>query len=295
MTESLNRRTLLKTALVGTAAGMLLPGLSTGLAAAEEDIDAYTPKGKLKQSVSKWCFGKIPMDRFCGICKKLGMVGIDLVSPDFWEVMLKNDMIVTMGNVPGVTIPKGFNKLENHDKLVEAFEKYIPLAAEKKVPNLICMSGNRQGTSDEEGIANCVTGLKRILPIAEKHGVTIVMELLNSLVNHADYHADRTAWAAEIVTKTGSERFKLLYDIYHMQIMEGNVIATIQKYHSVFGHYHTAGVPGRKDLDDQQELYYPAIVRAILATGYTGFFAHEFTPKHGLKSLRDAIELCDVS
>ena len=233
------------------------------------------------------------------------MVGIDLVGPDDWDLLLKNDMIVTMGNAPGSGgIANGFNNLKNHDTLVAAYTKWIPIAAEKKVPNLICMSGNRGGISDEEGMENCIIGLKRIVPLAEKHGVTLNMELLNSLVDHKDYHADRTAWAAEIARKISSERFKLLYDIYHMQIMEGNIIDTIKKYKDVIGHYHTAGIYDdsagvtgrrwRRDIDDQQEVYYPAIMRAILETGYKGFVAHEFVPKNGVQSLRDAVKLCDV-
>ena len=297
----ITRRSLLKTAAV-SATGFILPslGASKAVSAAEkgaetvEAVETYVPKGKIRQSVSKWCFGKYPLDEFCRICKKLGMPGIDLLDPDAWDLMLKNDMIVTMGNVPGASIPVGFNKLQNHDKLVEAYERVIPLAAEKKVPNLICFSGNREGTSDEEGIENCVIGLKRVLPSAEKHGVTLQMELLNAR-GHKDYHCDHTKWGAEIARKIGSERFKLLYDIFHMQIMEGNIIDTIKEYKDVIGHYHTAGVPGRKDLDEHQELFYPPIMRAILATGFTGFVAHEFHPKSDLQSLRQAIEVCDVT
>jgi len=292
----LTRRSLLKSFAVGAAA-MSVPGTLLAQDGTEtaDQIEALTVKGNIRQSVSKWCFGKIPMAEFCKICKKLGMVGIDLVGPDDWDLLLKNDMIVTMGSIPGTGgIPNGFNNVKNHDKLVEAFTKWIPIAAEKKVPNLICMSGNRAGISDEEGMANCITGLKRIVPIAEKHGVTLCMELLNSLVNHKDYHADHTAWAAEIARKVGSERFKLLYDIYHMQIMEGNLIDTIRKNKDVIGHYHTGGVPGRKDLDEQQEIYHPPVMRAILETGYKGFVAHEFIPKNGLQSLREAVKICDV-
>ena len=287
----LTRRSLLKSLALGTAA-VAAPGAL--LAQTADSIEALSVKGDIRQSVSKWCFGRIPLEEFCKICKKLGMVGIDLVGENEWDIVNKNDMIVTMGNGARGGIANGFNRLENHDNLVADYERLIPLAAAKKVPNLICMSGNRAGISDEEGMANCITGLKRIIPLAEQHGVTIVMELLNSLRDHKDYHADRTAWAAEIARKISSERFKLLYDIYHMQIMEGNLIDTIKRYKDVIGHYHTGGVPGRQDLDEKQEIYYPAVMRAIKETGFKGFVAHEFMPKNGLQSLREAVKICDV-
>jgi len=286
----ITRRSLLKSFAVGAAA-VSVPG--SLLAQTADSIEALTVKGHIRQSVSKWCFGKIPLDDFCKICKKLGMVGVDLISENDWDTVNRNDMIVTMGNGPD-QIGRGFNRLEHHDGLIEGFTRLIPIAAEKKIPNLICFSGERRGMSDEEGLANCVIGLKRLMPIAEKHGVTIVMELLNSLRDHKDYQADKTPWAAEIVKQVGSERLKLLYDIYHMQIMEGNLIDTIKKYKDVIGHYHTGGVPGRNDLDDQQEIWYPAVMKAIKDTGYKGFVAHEFVPKNGVQSLRNAVELCDV-
>jgi hydroxypyruvate isomerase len=286
----ITRRSLLKSFAVGAAAASV-PG--TLLANTADSVEALTVKGNIRQSVSKWCFGRIPLDEFCKICKKLGMVGVDLINADDWDTVNKHDLVVTMGNSGG-GIANGFNNRANHDRLVENLERLIPLAAEKKVPNLICMSGNRAGISDEEGIENCLIGLRRVVPLAERYGVTLNMELLNSLVNHADYHADRTAWGAEIARKLSSERFKLLYDIYHMQIMEGNLIATIREYKDVIGHYHTGGVPGRNDLDEHQEIYHPAVMRAILETGYKGFVAHEFLPKNGLQSLRNAVIHCDV-
>jgi len=267
------------------------------LAQTADEIEALTVKGDIRQSVSKWCFGNIPLPEFCKICKKLGMVGVDLISENEWDIVNEHDMIVTMGNGPGPSgIGHGFNRRQNHDGLVAAFTRLIPIAAEKKVPNLICFSGNRGGISDEEGLENCVIGLKRLMPVAERHGVTIQLELLNSKRDHRDYQADKTPWSAEIVRQVGSERLKLLYDIYHMQIMEGDVIETIRRYRDVIGHFHTAGVPGRRDLDDQQEKYYPAIMRAIKDIGeYKDcFVAHEFIPKNGIQSLRDAVILCDV-
>ena len=202
-------------------------------------------------------------------------------------------MVVTMGNVPGASIPLGFNSRENHDRLIAAYEKYIPMAASLKVPNLICFSGNRAGKEDEEGIANCVLGLKRLMPLAEKWGVTLMMELLNSK-DHHDYQADKTIFGVKIAQALGSDRFKLLYDIYHMQRMEGDVINTIRAHHEVLGHYHTAGNPGRQDLDQAQELFYPAIMKAIAETNFSGYVAHEFLPKKGMTSLEEAVRLCDI-
>jgi hydroxypyruvate isomerase len=287
----LTRRTLLKSLAVGTASAVSISG--TLLAQTADSTESLTVKGDIRQSVSKWCFGNIPLDEFCKICKKLGMVGVDLIGENDWDTVNKNDMVVTMGTGPD-SIGFGFNRLEHHDRLIEGFTRLIPIAAEKKVPNLICFSGERKGMSDEEGLKNCVTGLKRLMPVAERYGVTIVMELLNSLRDHKDYQADTTPWAAEIVKQVGSERLKLLYDIYHMQIMEGNLIDNIRKYKDVIGHYHTGGVPGRNDLDDQQEINYVPVMKAIKETGYKGFVAHEFLPKNGVQSLREAVKLCDV-
>lgn len=288
----MNRRTVLKSAALGLTVP-LVSALGKNLGASEEVLP-YEVKGEIRQSVSKWCFGNIPLDKFIPVCKSFGMVGVDLLDPSDWDLMLKNEMIVSMGNVPGNGgIPSGFNRVSNHDKLLEVYEKWIPIAAEKKVPNLICFSGNRDGLADEEGLENCVKGLKRIAPIAEKHKVNICMELLNSK-DHKDYQCDRTPWGGEMCRRVGSERIKVLYDIYHMQRMEGDIIPTIREYKDIIGHYHTAGNPGRKDLDDQQELYYPPIMKAILETGFTGIVAHEFIPKNGVRSLRDAVVVCDV-
>ncbi len=293
MTKNLSRRNMLRGLALGSVAAT---AWQAGLILADEAvIETLKVKGNIRQSVSYWCYGGIPLDKFADICKNLGMVGIDLLSPgEQWEVMAKKDMIVTMGNVPGASIEKGFNRIENHDDLVAAYEKWIPEAAKMKVPNLICFSGNRAGMGDEQGIENCVKGLKRVVPIAEKHGVTLHMELLNSK-DHKDYQADTTPWAAEIARQIGSERFKLLYDIYHMQRMEGDLINNIREYKDVIGHYHTGGNPGRNEIDETQEINYPPIMKAILKTGYKGFVAHEFMPKREdkLASLRQAVEICD--
>jgi len=297
----ITRRSLLKSFAVGAAATAVPGALLAQNTPTADSIEALTVTGDIRQSVSRWCFGNIPLDDFCKICKKLGMVGVDLIGENDWDLVNRNDMIVTMGNGPD-GIGYGFNQLKHHDDLVEKFTRLIPIAAQKNVPNLICFSGERRTgrpdfVTDKEGMENCVIGLKRLMPIAERHGVTIHMELLNSLRDHRDYQADKTSWAAEIVRNVGSERFKLLYDIYHMQIMEGNLIDNIRRYRNEIGHYHTAGVPGRNDLDDRQEIYYPAVMRAIKETGFKGFVAHEFIPRNrerGLDALRQAVEVCDV-
>ncbi len=290
MATQFTRREVLGTVLLGTVASatdISLQGAET------EFVKREGFKGNIRQAVSRWCFGNVPLDQLCKQCKKIGMVGLDLIQPNDWETVIKHGMIVTMGSLPGVNIPDGINYTENHERIIAVYEKYIPMAAEMGVPNLISLSGNRKGMDDETGMKNCVTALKKIMPIAEKYKINIMMELLNGK-DHKDYLCDSTAWGAEVCKKVGSDRFKLLYDIYHMQRMEGDIIWTIRKYSDVIGHYHTAGSPGRKDLDDQQELYYPPIMKAILETGYKGFVAHEFSPKKGFESLYNAVNICDV-
>lgn len=211
-----------------------------------------------------------------------------------WPVVKKHGLVCAMCNGPD-SIGFGFNRLEHHDKLVEGFKRMIPQVAEYGFPNIICFSGNRRGMSDEQGLENCVTGLKRIASLAEKHKVTVCVELLNSKVDHKDYMCDHSAWGVELVKRVGSERCKLLYDIYHMQIMEGDIIRTIKADHAAFGHYHTGGNPGRHEIDETQELFYPAIMQAIVATGYKGFVGQEFVPaRDPLTSLEQAIQICDV-
>lgn len=200
----------------------------------------------------------------------------------------------TVDGLGGIT--KAFNRIEHHDRLVEAYRHHIDAVAEAGFENLICFSGNRAGLDDEKGIENCAIGLKRILPYAESKKVTLVMELLNSKVDHHDYQCDHTAWGVELCKRLNSERFKLLYDIYHMQIMEGDVIATLKKSHAYIAHYHTGGVPGRNEIDETQELHYPAIMNAILETGFKGHVAQEFIPKRpdAIASLKQGVRICDV-
>jgi hydroxypyruvate isomerase len=224
----------------------------------------------------------------------MGIESIELLNEKDWATVAKAGLKCAVGYATDWGIPKGFNRKENHEKLIADFEAMIPKAAAAGVPNLICFSGNREGMNDNEGMINCAIGLRKLMPTAEKHGVTIIMELLNSY-GHRDYMCDKTPWGAALCEMVGSERFKLLYDIYHMQIMEGDIIRTIRQNNQWIGHYHTGGVPGRHELDETQELNWKAIARAIADTGFTGYFAHEFTPtRDPLTSLREAVRLCTV-
>jgi hydroxypyruvate isomerase len=263
-------------------------------ALAQAPAERLARKGRLKQSVSRWCFAKIPMEDFCREVSRLGLVGIDLLGPAEWAVVQKFGLVPTLGSPGGKAGP--LNRKENHEVIEKQFREAIEKAAAAKVPNLIIMSGNRAGMSDQEGLDNCVAGLNRIKPIAEDKGVTIVLELLNSKVDHKDYMADRTAWAVEAIKRVNSPRIKVLYDIYHMQIMEGDVIRTIRQNIQYIGHFHTGGNPGRHEIDETQELNYRAIAQAIVDAGFTGYFAHEFVPARPepLKSLAQAVEICDV-
>jgi hydroxypyruvate isomerase len=288
----MSRRELLK-GVAGGAAAMAAMGLTGTAARAEEKMEAPKLKGRIKQSVSRWCFGKIPMKDFCKACADMGLKGVDLVGPGDWPVMKEFGLVGTC--TPAVGIGKGMNRKENHEGCLAAMRKAIEQTAEAGFPNVITMSGNREGLSDEEGAKNCVEGLKQIAGFAEEKKVTLVMELLNSKRDHKDYQCDHTAWGVEVVKKVGSPRFKLLYDIYHMQIMEGDVIATLKQNIQYIGHIHTGGVPGRNEIDDTQELYYPAIMRAIADSKYDGYVAHEFVPKRDpLTSLKQAVAICDV-
>ena len=253
-------------------------------------------KGRITHSVCKWCYPKIALEDLCKAGKEIGLRSIELLEPKDFSTLKKYDLTCAMvTGVPGM-IQNGLNRTENHDKIFAFMEQTIPAAAEFGAPNVICFSGNRNGQNDEEGLKNCAAGLKRIMPLAEKHKVTVCMELLNSKVNHKDYQCDRTPWGVELVKRVGSERFKLLYDIYHMQIMEGDLIATIKASHPFIAHYHTGGVPGRGEIDDSQEIFYPAVMKAIIETGFKGFVAQEFVPKRDDKiaSLKQGVEICDV-
>ncbi len=281
------------TALAGAAALGALPA-GAEAAANRAANGGKVRAGRLKQSVSRWCYGKSTLDELCEAAKSMGLVAIDLLDQKDWGVPKQHGLVCAMANGFG-TIPKGFNRPNQHDQLVADAEKMIPLAAAAGVPNIVCFSGNRGGMGDAEGVGNCIVGLKRLAPLAEQHGVTLCLELLNSKVDHKDYQADTTAFGAAVVKGVGSPRVKLLFDIYHMQIMEGNVIDTIKANLPYIGHFHTGGVPGRNEIDDTQELNYRRVAQVIADSGYAGYFAHEFVPKRDpLPSLRQAAEICTV-
>jgi hydroxypyruvate isomerase len=253
--------------------------------------------GRLKQSASRWCYGRIPLPDLCRSAKRIGLVAIDLLQPEDWPVVQEQGLVCSMGypTKRDDFIATGFNDRANHAMLLRELEQTIPLAARQGVPNVIAMFGNRKGKSDAEGAAACVEGLNKIKALAEEHQVTICLELLNSKVDHADYEGDRTAFGAQVIEAVGSPRVKLLYDIYHMQIMEGDVIRTIRQHIGHIAHFHTGGVPGRHELDDTQELNYRAVARAIADAGFTGYVAHEFVPtRDPLTSLAEAFRTCDV-
>lgn len=230
---------------------------TTGINAAGAGITgkgAKAPlKGNVRHSVSKWCFGDYEMEEFCGICKDIGIESIELLDPADWPIVQKHGLTVAMAQGAGLGIDRGFNDPSLHDELVASYEKVIPMVADAGLTNLICFSGRRNGVTDLQGWENCEKGLRRLIPLAEKHNVVLTMELLNS-VGHKDYLCDHTVWGAELCRRIGSPNFKLLYDIYHMQIMEGNIIENIRKYHTCFSHVHTGGSPGRAEIDETQEI-----------------------------------------
>ncbi len=269
-------------------------------AAAPAPVPAFKPKGNIRHSVCRWCYSKVPADKFYPAIKDMGVTAVDLVGPSEFAELKRYDIVCSMVNNPVVEglggISRAWNRTEHHDRLVTAYEQRLAETAAAGYERLICFSGNRAGLDDEQGLANCAAGLKRIMATAERLKVTVCMELLNSKVNHKDYQFDRTAWGVELVKRVGSERFKLLYDIYHMQVQEGDICATIKASHTYIDHYHTAGVPGRNEIDETQELNYPRIMRAILETGFRGYVAQEFNPKNAdpLASLRRSFEICDI-
>jgi len=251
--------------------------------------------GRLKQSVCRWCYGNVPLEELCKAAAEMGLTSVELLNPDEWPVTRRHGLACAVANsVKSNPIHSGFNRVENHDAIVRQLEERLPLVQAAGIPNQICFSGNRAGLDDREGLKNCAIGLKRITPLAEKAGVVIIMELLNSRHDHKDYMCDRTEWGVNLVNEVGSPSFKLLYDIYHMQIMEGDVIQTVLDNWDAIAHFHTAGVPGRRDLDDTQELNYRGICAALISKNYQGYFGQEFIPKDGLNSLRAAAALCDL-
>jgi hydroxypyruvate isomerase len=293
--SKITRRKSLKVFAGTLTLGVLGSTISQRVLAMENPLEKEL-KGRINHSVCRWCYNDIPLEDLCIAAKEIGLKSIELVGPDEWPILKKYGLTSAMPWGAGLGIENGFNNPDLHDELVKSYEEMIPKVAEAGFNQIICFAGNRNGIDDETGAKNCALGLKRLVPTAEKHGVIMCIELLNSKVNHPDYQADHTAWGVDVCKRIGSENVKLLYDIYHMQIMEGDVIATIKKYHSYISHYHTGGVPGRNEIDENQELQYPAIMKAILNTGYSGFVGQEFIPKRSnkLASLKQGIEICDV-
>ncbi|MFO0875402.1 MAG: TIM barrel protein [Phycisphaerales bacterium] len=297
--NAITRRTFVA-ASVGTAAvATSATALATTFGGADEPskdraASGGARRGRLKQSVCRWCYGGMPLDELCRNAKSMGLASVELLGETEWPATKAAGLTCAVANGP-TTIQRGFNRVEHHDEFVKASERLLPLVAEAGIPAMIVFSGNRAGLSDSEGMRNCIAGLKRMAPIAERCGVTVIMELLNSKVDHKDYQCDRTPWGVEVVKGVGSPRIKLLYDIYHMQIMEGDVIRTITDHAEHIAHYHTGGVPGRREIDGAQELNYAAICTAIVDKGYTGFLGQEFIPaRDPMTSLREAVAICDV-
>jgi hydroxypyruvate isomerase len=294
MQTSKSDRRITRRGAMGTLAAAV-PGLGAAAAPGGQPPGRAVTRGRLRQSVSRWCYQKMPLPDLCRAVAAMGVPAIDLLEPADWPVVREHGLICSMGYGGGGSIRDGLNNPANHDRIVGNLTEAMPKAAAMGVPNLITFFGNRQGRGDKEAVDNCVSGLNRLKAAAEKHGVTICVELLNSRVDHADYHGDRTEFGVAVVSAVNSPRVKLLYDIYHMQIMEGDVIRTIRKHAAHIAHYHTGGVPGRHELDDTQELQWPPICRAIVESGFAGYLAHEFVPvRDPMTSLREAVVLCDV-
>jgi hydroxypyruvate isomerase len=290
-----SRRKLIKAMALGTTAAMAAPAITFAKQfEAEPDLKL---KGNINHSVCQWTYSFMPLEELCKTVKDIGFNAIDLIGPKDWPMLQKYGIYSSMCYTAGEnSLTKGFNDPSQHDRLIKDFLEVIPLMKKAGYKSVICFSGNRNGMDDETGMKNCAAGLKKIIPLAEKNGITLIMELLNSKVDHKDYMCDHTNWGVGLCKMVGSDNFKLLYDIYHMQIDEGDVIRTIRDNKQYIGHFHTGGVPGRNEINDKQELFYPAIMRAIVDTGFKGYVAQEFIPKAADKvaSLKEAIRICDV-
>jgi hydroxypyruvate isomerase len=296
MKTNLNRRSAIKGILASTAALSIPLDLSAYSLPKETIYPGIKLKVTINHSVARWCFDSLDIETLCIEVKKIGITGIDLVGPKDWPILKKYDLVSTMCNGAELNLVDGFNDTQFHEKLIQRYTEMIPKVAEAGYKNLICFSGSRRGKTDEDGWNNCVIGLQKLIPLAEKHNVILVMELLNSKIDHKDYQCSTTAWGVELCKRINSTHFKLLYDIYHMQIDEGDVIRTIKENIQHIAHFHTAGVPGRNEIDNTQELNYPAIMTAIAGTGFKGFVGQEFIPKNAnkLASLQQAITICDI-
>jgi hydroxypyruvate isomerase len=294
MTKQHSRRRAIKSIVLGSVAVSAFSSFSKEKCSSTDKSAKL--KGNINHSVCRWCYQSIPLDEFCKSAKSIGIVAIDLVGPKDWPVLQQHGLYSSMCNGAEINLVDGWNDKKFHAELIKRYSDMIPLVAKSGYKNLICFSGSRRGIDDETGWKNCTEGLKQIMGLAEKSKVMIIMELLNSKVDHKDYQCDKTAWGVELVKRVGSENFRLLYDIYHMQIDEGDVIRTINDNHQYIAHYHTGGVPGRNEIDSTQELYYPAIMQAIIKTGFKGYVAQEFIPTwpDKISALKKGVEICDV-
>lgn len=296
MANTQNRRSAIRNIVAGTAAittaGMLSSFKKEEIKATVED----KLKGNINHSVSPWCYSELTLDQLCVVSKEIGITGVDLCGPKDWPILQKHGLYSSMCNGAEINLTDGFGDTQFHATLQKNYTDMIPLVEKNGYKNLICFSGSKRGKDDETGWNNCVAGLKPLIALAEKHNVVLCMELLNSKIDHKDYQCNHVEWGVELAKRLGSENFKLLFDIYHMQIMEGDIVRNVTDYHQYIAHYHTGGIPGRHEIDDTQELYYPAVMRAIVASGFKGYVGQEFVPKKADKiaSLRAAIHICDV-
>jgi len=291
-----NRRSAIRNIVAGTAAITATGMLSSFKKEESKEMTADKLKGNINHSVSPWCYSQFTLDQLCEFSKDIGITGVDLCSPKDWPTLQKHGLYSSMCNGAEINLTDAFGDKQFHATLQKNYTEMIPLVEKNGYKNLICFSGSRRGKDNETGWSNCVEGLKPLVALAEKHNVVLCMELLNSKVDHKDYQCNNVEWGVELAKRLNSENFKLLFDIYHMQIMEGDIIRNITDYHQYIAHFHTGGIPGRHEIDDTQELFYPAVMRAIVATGYKGYVGQEFVPKQADKiaSLRNAIHICDV-
>jgi len=295
--SKVNRRKAIKNLSLGVGAiGIGSMMMAHPVSESVSNSFQYNLKGNINHAVCRWCYQSIPLQEFAEKSKDIGIKAIDLLKPEEWEIVTKQGLSCSLATDTFASITNGFNDPKNHSELQNKYQDLISKASHAGIQQLIVFSGNRNGISDEQGIENCANGLDVLVKHAEKNNVTLIMELLNSKVDHKDYQCDHTPWGVTLVDKIGSNNFKLLYDIYHMQIMEGDIIATINKYNDYIAHYHTGGVPGRHEINHTQELNYAAIMKAIVANGFTGYVAQEFIPtyKNSLEALKEGIMICDV-
>ncbi|MGM0459663.1 MAG: hydroxypyruvate isomerase family protein [Bacteroidota bacterium] len=296
--NSITRKEMLRQLSAG-AVGAGASALFTGFKSMSQNSDPLDLKGNINHSMCRWTFGDLPLDQLCQTVKEIGFSAIDLIGPGEWDVLKEHDIDSSMCNGAEISLEEGWCEPDYHSTLIDNYTEHIDLVADAGYTNLICFTGNKRGMDDETGLQNCVAGLEQIMGHAERRGVVLQLELFNSKIDHPDYMADNSAFGVELCKRLDSPNFKLLYDIYHMQISEGDIIRTIREDHEYFGHYHTAGVPGRNEIDESQELYYPAIMEAIVETGFEGYVAQEFiatqdTMEENIAMLRDAVSRCDV-